>query len=123
MDIKNTKPTASDFFRKYANLIIEAEGKDEKDTEATDNNFDKVVAKIARLTNSNNHTDAIILGTMLLGQDKLEKEARQIKIEQDKLGYLSQELSEQRTVIYKKMMDYAMRYRSPKQYSKFHSAF
>lgn len=87
------------------------------------NNFDKKVAEIAELTGYNDHTEALILGATLLGEDDIVEVVEKIKYNRDRIGYLSMEDYDKTSKQYKLMMVVAQETLTKENYKKFYQAF
>jgi len=82
-----------------------------------------IVAKIKRLTNSNNHTEANLLGAQMLGATALVKKLQLVVQLQDLEGYMPEGLNKYRYTLYQEMMDLAKRQFSDAEYQQFYSSF
>jgi hypothetical protein len=84
--------------------------------------------RIAYLTSINYHTEANIAGCEILKEfdadlSPLIKKLKRILQEQERLGYLPQQLGEQRYKIYKGMLAAAKNVMTPGIYEEFYKSF
>jgi hypothetical protein len=83
----------------------------------------RTVAKIARLTDINNHTEAIILGAKMLGYTKLVRVLEHVLAIQELENHLPQALGEYRLDLEHAFMDQAKRDLTLQQYARLEKAY
>jgi len=90
-------------------------------------NIDDDIKRIAKLTDVNNHGEAIVVGLQLLGNDKMVSDlvatTKKINLAHEKLGNLSSNLKTERDKVYHKMMSIAKKRLDARQFKKFNGAF
>lgn len=84
---------------------------------------EKTIRRISLFTENNAHGEAYQLGAETLGLDKLAERFAAIEQQRKKLGYLSQELQEDRRNAYDKLMEHARTYMRSVDYQQFYMAF
>jgi len=89
----------------------------------TTTKFDKDCAEIARLTNENAHTEALIKLAEMVGHDKYRKILRHIDGIHNLQGHLTSPLAEMRREIGATLLITAEREFSPDQFDKIYGAF
>lgn len=85
--------------------------------------FDKLVNGIKYLTQINNHMDALLTGLKLIGFQTGYDTVRKIQQQQEKIGYIPNDLLDLRNDVYKKMLQIAKKKLNPENYEKFYRAF
>ena len=85
--------------------------------------FDKDCAEIARLTDENHHTEALIKLAHMLGDDKYRKILRHIDSIHNLQGHLTSPLAEMRREIGASLLINAERKFLPEQFDKIYEAF
>jgi len=85
--------------------------------------FDKTLIEIAHFTEYNEHTRAYILGSKLLGSDKLVEEFNHIQDLQDIKGYLDAITVDYRYKLYNEMMDVARYLMTKDEFNTFYQCF
>lgn len=79
--------------------------------------------EIAELTDQNFHADARILACEMLCFDKLQSEYNEIKLKHELIGYMPQDLIEERNGLDKKMLQKAQSILDENEFAKFYQAF
>jgi hypothetical protein len=81
------------------------------------------IEKLKRLTDDNNHSEALILGAKSLGLSHVVKKLELVKALQDLEGHLPHGLSDYRYGLYNEVMKHAKQTLSPEEYEEFHGCF
>jgi hypothetical protein len=87
------------------------------------NSFAANIAKIARMTNRNEHGAAIAHGARLLGKADIADNVDRINQEHNRIGYLSDKLRLERHDLYQKLMTHAKKTLSPSDYNAFYKSY
>ena len=90
-----------------------------------DDFFNKTVKKLKKMTNDNDHTNALALGLELIGLDPEAKRARALSIKVDKAGGYSpgDPLAKEKDKLYRLMMTTAKRELKNSDFIRFYGAF
>jgi len=84
---------------------------------------ENIVKKIARLTDNNQHTQALYTGAKMLGLIDSAKTLTQIERDQRTAGHLTQELRALRDAEYNTIMQHAKAWLPEELFSAFHMAY